>query len=63
MKGESEDVNLFQDRVQSRAIPGLPKFDLNRVVRPLLLFPLLSLYQGGWPANELCGIGTWLTND
>ena len=46
MKGESEDVNLFKDRVQSRAIPGLPNFDLNRVVRPLLLFSLLSLYQG-----------------
>ena len=33
LKGESEDVNIFKDRVNMRAIPGLPEFDPNRVVR------------------------------
>lgn len=36
--GDTEDVNLFSEQVSSRgrAVPGLPKFDPNRVVRILL---------------------------
>ena len=32
--GASEDVNIFRERVADRSgVPGLPKFDPNRVVR------------------------------
>jgi hypothetical protein len=31
--GKDTDVNLFKERVQDRAVPGLPNFDPNRVVR------------------------------
>lgn len=34
LKGASEEVNVFSERVSQKAVPGLPNFDLNRVVRP-----------------------------
>ncbi len=34
LKGDDQDVNLFGERVRGRAVPGLPKFNPNRVVRP-----------------------------
>lgn len=35
--GDSEDVNLFSEQVagRGRSVPGLPRFDPNRVVRHL----------------------------
>lgn len=30
--GDDQDVNLFSERVQERAVPGLPQFNPNRVV-------------------------------
>ncbi|KAI5119461.1 hypothetical protein M0805_007195 [Coniferiporia weirii] len=56
LKGESEDVNLFSERVQERAVPGLPKFNPNRVVHGSqtieVLKPLPLVSGPGWKVKK-----------
>ncbi|KAH8112825.1 peroxisomal dehydratase [Phellopilus nigrolimitatus] len=56
LKGESEEVNLFSERVQERAVPGIPKFDPNRVVhgsQTIEIHKPLPLASGlGWKMKK-----------
>ncbi|EJD01869.1 peroxisomal dehydratase [Fomitiporia mediterranea MF3/22] len=56
LKGESEDVNLFKDRVKAKGAPGLPSFDPNRVVHGSqsleILKPLPLVSGSGWKVKS-----------
>lgn len=33
LKGDSQEINLFSERVKGRPVPGMPPMDPNRLVR------------------------------
>jgi hypothetical protein len=33
LKGDNQEINLFSERIQGRAVPSMPRLDPNRVVR------------------------------
>ncbi|TFK52798.1 peroxisomal dehydratase [Heliocybe sulcata] len=61
LKGEDQDVNSFAEKGKIEGAPGLPNFDLNRVVHGSqtieILKPLPAVSGHGWKLKEkICGV-------